>query len=54
MLAYSVEVRFLRGTEFVVALVVGNLLHHTVRAPEASVVCSMRTESVYYMVPLRA
>ena len=53
-MAYSVEVRFLSRIEFVVTLVVGNLLHHTVSTRQASVMRSMRTESVYYMVPLRA
>ncbi len=53
-MAYSVEVRFLSGIEFIVALIVGNLLHHTVSARHTSVMRSMRTESVYYMVPLRA
>lgn len=53
-MAYSVEVRFLSRVEFMVALIVGNLLHHTVSTRQASVMRSMRTESVHYIVPLRA
>jgi len=45
ILTYSVEVCFLGSIEFVVALVVGNLLHHTVRAREVSVMGSMSAAS---------
>jgi len=53
-LTYSVEVRFLGGIEFVVALVIGNLLHHAVRTRGASMIRSMYAASAHYMVPLRA
>lgn len=54
ILTYSVEVCLLGAIEFVVALMVGNLLHHTVRACGVSVMHSMSAACACYMVPLRA